>query len=184
MTSEQKWKWFFCGTALLLVAIALFEAYTPYIMRHHDVAAIRASIVPATGQDIAEKLLSQQEKPTILLVYASWCSTCRTVMPHFANMLRDGELQQVRFLALSIDKSDLDLFDYLVRNRYDNLFTPYILREQSGAALLGAIQQMGGRYESGIPYMAFISARGKIVQERVGGVSRQEILESLTIANK
>jgi len=102
------------------------------------------------------------------------CSTCRAVTPHFANILREGEFKNVRFMLVSIDTDELSLFDYLVRNRYDGLYTPYILN--------GASETLSGLgFTGAIPHIAFIDSKGRVAKQLTGSATRDEVLSSISV---
>lgn len=180
MPLEKKLSFAFSGTALVLLAMALWQAYAPYVERLEDVRSIRGSITLMTPGELAEKIKNKPPVPTLLYIYASWCSKCGQVTPHLAGVIREHEFDDVRFIFVSIDKDETVLMDYLVRTHYDGLFVPYIVRQRmGGSSLPRMMESLGGRYTGTIPYLAFFDKRGKLAQEFSGVTSRNDILAAL-----
>lgn len=178
MPLEKKLSLAFSLSALAILALALWQAYAPYAGRVQDVQAIRASITPIAPSGIAAKLRKEPHPPTLLYVYASWCGKCALVMPQLAGIIREHEHDDVRFLFVSTDKSEIDLMDYLVRNRYDGLFTPYILRESADDRLGDALAGFGADYPGAIPYLAFFDRNGTLAAD-LATADRDAILAAL-----
>lgn len=179
MPLERKLNLAFSGTALALLAWALWQAYSPYVGRMQDVGAIRGSITPITVSGLAAKLKKEPYPPTVLYIYASWCSKCGLVTPHLAGIIREHEYDDVRFLFVSVDSKSSNLMDYLVRTHYDGLFVPYRLQPSPGESLPQMMASLGGHYPGAIPYLAFLGRHGRLVKDLSGVASREEILGAL-----
>lgn len=182
--SEKKWSNGFLIAAFGFLAISLWQAYIPYMGRLSDVQAVRSSISEITPAELVQKLRREPHPPTMLLVYASWCGNCRVVMTYMAGVLHEHEYDDVRFIFISVDQNAAELMDYLIRNRYDGLFVPYLVQQHPQDTLVNAIASVGGRYADAIPYLMFFDRTGKMVKEFSGVASKTDIFNALQEAKK
>ncbi|MGE3714795.1 MAG: TlpA family protein disulfide reductase [Alphaproteobacteria bacterium] len=153
------------AVALALLALAVLHTIEPYIQpddpnkpKAMDYAAgirlVEASEVPQ---------LLKSDKPTLLVVYASWCDTCRKKMPHIVQLVRDGRLDHVNTVFLSLDKSAMQLAQYLLRTDiYRDIGTPY-LHDQNlfDSGLVATMKTTGSQFKGAIPFTELFSPEGR-----------------------
>lgn len=85
----------------LAAALALFTSLS--------VAAYEpqpAPPMPATDTRGRTVDLSAEDRPTIVLFWATWCPFCRALMPHLQSIIDEHGQQRVNVLALSIFEDD------------------------------------------------------------------------------
>lgn len=122
------------------------------------------------------QLVEQQGKPSLVLLYASWCGYCQHQIPILMDLSkRYGN--QISFFYVSIDKSKTALSDYLLNGKHD--FTAYHMPSAEFGAYQAFFGQYGGNFEGGIPYMAAFNAKGEMVLEMPGMVAKEGLSEAL-----
>lgn len=179
-------KFVFNAFIVALVLMAIMHAFAPYVglskAKLADIESVRSATAAIGPQELEKQLAAENSKPTLLIVYASWCKYCRQTMPAIAEMMRSGELDMVNTVFLSRDRSNDDLALYLVRSGLNGLFTP--LREDRAESehLISLLQGKGARYDGGIPYMAFFDAKGRFLMDMGGVTDRNRLLSALSQA--
>jgi thiol-disulfide isomerase/thioredoxin len=136
-------------------------------------------IVPVQATEVRDKLVQMHGKPTMVFVYASWCSFCKQIFPSVVTLMRAKELDAFNMMFISLDSRFSALSEFVVKSEYEGLFTPYILKQSSVNTLEASLQGLGGSYNGTIPYMAFFNADGKLVAENLGVVDKQALLTNI-----
>lgn len=127
-------------------------------------------------EELKPKLMNNEQKPTLVFVYASWCTFCRQVMPNIIDLKRSSKLEHINLLMLSIDSSPDALARYLADGRYKGLFTPYLVTGTRELSLKALLQNAGSSYEGGIPFILVFDADGRLLNETFGYTSGGQIL--------
>ena len=165
---------------LALIFMAVMHAISPLVgppdTKGPAVAAFTKDLVPVRPADLEKKLHNKEGKPSILMVYASWCSYCRKLLPEMVSLINEKKIDGKQVFFLAVDKEPGDLSNYIVRNDYAGVFTPYITKEGTSHELAGVISMTGGHYNGGIPYLGFFNSDGKLVAESFGMVDKERLL--------
>lgn len=168
--------------ALLLLAI--LHAFKPYWSDSKAEPGKVEALVMQTGTMTADAItrrIAASEKPTMVVIFASWCGYCRTVMPVVHGLWKEGKLNAYQPFFISVDTGAYPLATYLLENGLDDMIPlPVIYDKQRGGNLPANMHAMGAGYQGGIPYIAFFGPRGALLDDINGAVERDEIEEMLT----
>lgn len=163
--NKKKDIWFVLNAvALALIFLGVLHTLAPYIEPHDPnkpkVMDYAATIKLIKAKDIPPLLVS--DKPTLLVVYASWCPTCRKKMPDIMAALRGGELNDVHTVFISYDKNVMAMARYLVQTGYYKDLVPYLYNaEGSNPNLVEELKNKGSVFKGGIPFTELYSNKGK-----------------------
>lgn len=167
-----------------LLIMALLHSFKPYL--GDSVAADRAAV-----EDLARQsrfmtpgevtgYLKQSARPTMLVVYASWCQYCKMVMPSLRDLWSEGTLPGDQMLVVSLDTQLNPLAEYLLANRLDPMIgVPVILKANETSALRKALRPLGSSFTGGIPYIGFFDKGGQLLDEVHGAVDKNELERAL-----
>ena len=167
-----------------LLVMALLHAFKPYYSDAPaaDQTAIDALALKATtlsAQEVVQKITNSKQ-PTMLVVYASWCSYCRKAMPHIYELWQEKKLDHAQLLLVSVDSNLGTLAEYLLASGLDGMIAAPLVLEQNNSMLLSSVlQPMGARYSGGIPYIGFFTADGTYVSDILGAGSKERIADAL-----
>lgn len=169
----------FNALLLALVIMAVLQAVAPFLKspdpRQQEIDAYRQRIVPLPASDVAYMLTPRDGKPVLLVLYASWCSYCRQTMPGVVDLLKNGRLDKVSPLFISLDYRAGDMASYLVHSGFTG-FTPYLLGRGDMKEVLN---QAGSGYRGQIPYIALFDQEGHRTREFFGSVNQAVILDAI-----
>ncbi|MDX1975600.1 MAG: hypothetical protein SFT92_08020 [Rickettsiales bacterium] len=154
-----------------LLGIALWQAYAPYIINKDDVEWVHGNVVYVTPDQVVDLVKKSYGKPSVVYIYASWCTTCAYVTPLLMEKIKSGQLSNMQLIFVAMEKEVYDLSHYLVSKDYARQFTPYIMKEPMGDSL----KPLGGKTVLGIPYLGFYDAFGSAVYEHAGVISQDEL---------
>ncbi len=108
-------------------------------------------------------------KPIVINFWASWCGPCRSELPHFNKLAKEYE-GRVHFLMVNLSGEDKQsIIRFVERNGYT--FPLYFDNTNSGANAYSV---------SSIPVTVFITAEGKIGEQRVGALSEAVLRNYIT----
>jgi thiol-disulfide isomerase/thioredoxin len=165
---------------LTLIIMAVLHTIAPMVSppdtKGPQVDAFTKELVPVRPMEMEKKLHNAEGKPSMLIVYASWCGYCRKLVPEVVSLIKDKKIDGKQVFLLSVDKEPADLSNYIVRNEYSGVFTPYIIQEGTSHELAGVLSVTGGSYKGGIPYIGFFNSDGKLVAETTGMVDKERLL--------
>ena len=168
---------------LALIIMAVLHAVQPIVdppkNRTAEVQAHLKDLVTIRAMNLEKKLHSTDGKPSVVLVYASWCPYCRKLMPEMVSLIKDKTFDNVHLYFVSLDHEPEKLSTYLVHNDYVGLFTPYIAEQGTGQEMSGILSLTGSGYKGQMPYVGFFDKDGKMVAETFGSVNKKRLLESL-----
>lgn len=173
------------GLSFMLMAVIatlapLFQKPPPTRQEIEEVAVKIESITPRAVEPL---LRSAEGKPTLLIIYASWCPFCRLAMPGLVDRQRAGEFDSYHVLYLSLDYELMAMAKYLARYGFHNNFTPYLVKRTDDESLIGVLQAAGATYDGKIPYEAVFDRNGKMVAELDGVVDKKRLLDLASSLN-
>lgn len=111
---------------------------------------------------------SLRGRPTFVYFWASWCVPCREETPFIERAFAEWGPRGVQFLGINMQDSENDALAFLdeFRPEYANA------RDTTGRTYIEY-----GVY--GVPEAFFIDSRGIVVERWVGGLSEEQLKESL-----
>jgi len=172
----------FNALILLVLAVAIYLSFKPYIetseFRLDEVREMDSKISPVSAENVVE-MLRGNDRPVMLVVYASWCPICRQLMPEVTGLMQEGRLERVIPVFLSVDAQPRELGKYLVYQDYHRLFAPYIIEQTLLNRLPAALQATGSHFNGGIPYVGFFDSEGKMLSEYSGLMTKETLLSRL-----
>jgi thiol-disulfide isomerase/thioredoxin len=169
------------GVFLACLAI-LYVIFTKVILVDHVIETpqtqeFNKSIEFLTPLQIGEALQAKQ-KPTMLVVYASWCGYCKRMLPGVVELIRAGQLDFLAPVFVSLDTDARALSSYLVPRDFHKIMTPYVLKDHDIDGFEAFMKPSGSKFDGGIPYIAFFDPHGKLVEEFAGVVNKGELLNA------
>jgi thiol-disulfide isomerase/thioredoxin len=123
-----------------------------------------ARIAPINVFQLRNKIATSK-KPTLVMIYTSWCPHCRHALPVVLSLKDKGILNNARVLFVSIDKKKEDLAEYLVEEGYQDAFVPYQFKYSERGALMDFMKSKNANFNGGIPYAALFSQQGELIAE-------------------
>lgn len=135
-----------------------------------------------SASQIVKNIETTDAKPTLMVMYASWCGYCKKLLPNIAKLKNEGKISGVNLLLLSIDKDIIKFSTYFLQRNYDKVFTPYIMDDDEEGKLKSIIVSKGGSYSTSIPYSVIFDSKGILIEEIHGAVSKKRLLEKLNNA--
>lgn len=168
-----------------LMVMALLHAFTPYI------SDSKAAVSRAEVEDLARQTrlmtpeevityLQQSTRPTMVVVYASWCRYCKELMPHIQELWSEGKIPGDQMLLISLDEHLDKLSTYLLENRFKEMLgVPIVINSPDKSDLAKALKPLGSSFTGGIPYIGFFGANAKVLEEIHGAVGKSELEAAL-----
>jgi thiol-disulfide isomerase/thioredoxin len=169
-----------------LLILAVLHAFKPVLApdpRADEVKDFAYQITSMHAGDVIEKLQHVDGKPSMLVVYASWCGYCRRMMPDIVALMREQQFNHIHPVFLSVDKHFSELSSYLVHNDYHKLVTPYIIGDDETKHLATLLQSAGSGFDGNIPYLGIFDEHGRLVAEIEGVADKEGILRLLSRVN-
>ncbi len=144
---------------------------------------VNNGLIETTAQQISDKIDKKDGKPSLMLIYASWCSYCKFLIPDILSLRHEGKLDNINVFFLSIDKDKSELANYLLKYNYDKEFTPYIIKN-GGQDELEIMMINKNRYYNGVPYTIIFNDDGKIISTIAGSTSKNWLRTKLQQAKE
>jgi|CXWL01.1.fsa_nt_gi thioredoxin-related protein len=172
---------------IILFSVA-FEKPFPIVERHpppvrqisdQDASEFIQQIKSISAGEIDSKIKSTDDKPTIMVIHASWCGYCKKLLRNIATLKKEGSIDNTEILIVSVDEDKMKLSKYLLQYNYDKVFTPYIMDSTEETKLKSMIINKGGAYSKSIPYSVIFDKNGKMAEEVRGVMSGESILRKL-----
>lgn len=137
-----------------------------------DSDQVRLKSEPLFTIDGKEITLNEfQGKPTVVNLWASWCPPCRREMPAFEEA--QNAHPDVNFVFLNQGETASSVQQFLHANE---LLLHHVLLDSKGL--------VGGQFSRGmLPATLFFDARGRLVNIRMGELSRASLLQRLETIN-
>lgn len=136
-------------------------------------------LVAISADEIKAQLEKKDGKATLMLIYASWCSYCKKLIPDILSLKKEGKIDNFLLLFLSVDRDREELAKYLLQHDYDKLLTPYILEKDGNYALENMIMKKGHLYSGGLPYTVIFDDDGNVSSAIRGLISKGALLGRL-----
>lgn len=174
MTKNRKFD-FLTLVIILLLGGALWQAYAPYVLNKQRTEAAMRSTVRITPNEVVEKVKNSEGRPTFFYVYASWCNVCKPFTKLLLERIRDGRMDHIQRIFMSVDKQQYDVARYLQEHKVTDEFVPYMFVQLPGQSL----NPLGTRNMRGLPYMAYFDRSGKLIREHSGSLSAFDLDELL-----
>jgi thiol-disulfide isomerase/thioredoxin len=167
-----------------LIIMAVLHTVAPMLSPQEDrsveMQAYMQELTPLTPEALETQL---HKGPHMLVIYASWCSYCRSLIPTVAELIETKQLGNIKPLFLSLDREQDKMAQYVVKNHYEALITPHIVAEGSAARLPTVLAKAGSSFSGGIPYIGFFDSNGKLVAESLGLVNKERLLMHIQKTN-
>lgn len=144
-----------------------------------EAGAFTSELQPIDARALPEMIRGDNATPAVLMLYASWCSSCRKFMPELLRLYDTGKMGDARLIVLSIDEYPEKLSHYIISSHYEGRFTPYIVRSDSVGFLKGSITSFGGKFRGAIPYVAVFDVGGQLMADTVGGDGWSNVISAM-----
>lgn len=142
---------------IVIGAVALIIAFAP-VLAEVQVGSKAPDFSLATIEGKAISLKELNDKPTILVFWATWCPHCRTELPIVEKIYKDLHPKGANFIGVSLDDSTATAKKFVQSN---HISFPI--------AVAGSKSNLLGSYSiTGIP-MVFVIDKGSIVKARYAG---------------
>lgn len=130
---------------------------------------------------IVEKLESGHNKPTLMVIYASWCGVCKKVLPRIYALKKEGSLENINLLFISVDEDKEALSRYVMQHNYTWLFEPYVIEKGGAHNLMNMLALRGLDFKLAVPYLAMFDSEGKAITtiRHGGGATKSFLLENI-----
>jgi thiol-disulfide isomerase/thioredoxin len=171
-------------TIITLIVMAVLHTIQPMITppdpRMGEVEGYRSELIPLHPADLDKKL--QSGKPSIMLVYTSWCGYCRMLIPELMKLNAEKKLDGMQKLFVSLDTDSNELSKYIVLNGYKGSFDPYVVMQGTSSGLVQLSADKGGNFKGQIPYVGVFDKEGKLVAESLGMTNYNRLLDMVNKA--
>ncbi len=175
---------------IILVSVAFEEPFsiteintTPLKnVSEQETLGFTKQIVVISASQIVKNIETTDNKPTLMVMYASWCGYCRKLLPNIVALKNEGKIDGVNLLLLSVDKDVMKFSTYFLQRNYDKVFTPYVIEAEEERALKNIIIGKGGFYSKSIPYSVIFDSKGNLIEEIHGAISKKILLRKLDYA--
>ncbi len=114
------------------------------------------------------KLLRGSHGCVVLMeIYASWCPTCRQVLPEVSALAKRYASYGLVVHALATDEQESQIKALLRAEK--PYYQPLLLERWREGELDSTLSGLGARYEGAIPYFAVFDRQGKLSMQHTGG---------------
>lgn len=159
---------FLLAAAVMLVAMQGLDWIAAQLARSNHSYA-QAPAVPTLDGAGFEALLTRNNKPTLVFIYASWCPYCRTQKPVIEQM-QAQYANVLNVVAISIDKDPAGLARYLSHD--PTTLEVYRVAGDKFLDFRVALAATGSKFTGAIPYSAYFSPQKKMLAEIPGYVDK------------
>lgn len=113
-----------------------------------------------------KEIVAKSGKPTLIMVYASWCPYCQKQWPIFQS-LKASYKDKAQIMELSIDQDTSKLAAFLSDGVHTSKHSLHLATEDHDA--LGTwLSESGGNYSGGIPYLVLFDKKGTFARDFLG----------------
>lgn len=127
----------------------------------------QARSIPVVSTKAVLPALFAEDRPTLLLIYASWCPHCRKQFPILSQLHAEFG-HNINFAALSLDSDARQLNRFLANIPTPLFFDPVILKPTERRSFISLMQNSGSRFDGAIPHVILFNKDRAIAFERVG----------------
>jgi len=167
-----------------LILVAILHAFKPYLsdskagLTSENVEELARQTKSMTPEDVASYLQNSQ-RPTMLVVYASWCGYCKKLMPHIYSLWQDRKINGDQMLVVSRDSSLISLSKYLLTSDMTRMLGNPIVMKAGSTSFGAALHPLGSGYDGGIHYIGIFAPGGRLKYEIMGYTSIRELENAL-----
>lgn len=115
-----------------------------------------------------------QGKVLVVNFWASWCPPCVEEMPELEKLQREFSNQNVLFVGIAID-SPSNVREFLKKTP---ISYPIAMGGMNGSELYKAL----GNTQSALPFTIVISPLGKVISNKLGKISEEEVRSAIKLA--
>lgn len=132
-------------------------------------------------QQLAEVITAMQGKVFLIHVWATWCVPCRREFPIVSEVARIFKPAQVQILSLSLDEPNLNsvLRALSFSRTYGSTLKPVVVNSKARQLLK---ERLGRSWNGAIPALFVYNTSGRLVAQRLGLSSGQEICDLVSSA--
>jgi thiol-disulfide isomerase/thioredoxin len=113
------------------------------------------------------------KRNTIVQVWATWCSYCRTQNKYIQQLRQKIPADQLNIVAISIDRRIEPVKDYMDRNQYT---FPVVMMTPELAKAIGR--------RRGVPELYVVNPQGRVIQKDFGLMVDLDLIELARYAKK
>jgi thiol-disulfide isomerase/thioredoxin len=113
------------------------------------------------------------KRNTIVQVWATWCSYCRTQNKYIQQLRQKIPADQLNIVAISIDRRIEPVKDYMERNQYT---FPVVMMTPELAKAIGR--------RRGVPELYVVNPQGQVIQKDFGLMVELDLIELARYAKK
>jgi len=135
----------------------------------------KTALADLSGQPATLERLHGQ--PLIVNFWARWCGPCQTEIPDIVAEYPRAQKTGVQVLGIALDTKPDAVRDFA--KAYDMDY-PVLLVKDNGPELLKQL----GNPKAGLPYTLVIGRDGKVVTQKLGAMSRAEVVSAIEAAAK
>jgi len=167
-----------------LLILALLNAFQPYMadskaeMTNAQVESLTRQTKSITAEEVTT-YLETSGRPTMVVIYASWCGYCKKVMPGIYSLWKDRKINGDQMLLISRDSSAFSLSKYILSSGFGSMMGSPVILKTSKTSLSLALRPFGSSFDGGIPYIGFFAPGGQMSSEIMGYAPTNEIEEAL-----
>ncbi len=138
-----------------------------------SVAVAQNEVIGQTPNEIVEYIRDTTGEPRVVMLFASWCPSCRLKMP---DMIEIGEEYPDSIIVVAVDEDEDALERYV--ETLDDFSFPMFLNEDEEWKLAKAMKnRLLVETWDAIPYMIFFDEHNRIVEQ--GNLSVRDVVEFL-----
>jgi thiol-disulfide isomerase/thioredoxin len=113
------------------------------------------------------------KRNTIVQVWATWCSYCRTQNKYLQQLRQKFPAEQLNIVTISIDRSVEPVKDYMERNQYT---FPVVMMTPELAKAIGR--------RRGVPELYVVNPQGRVIQKDFGLMVDLDLIDLARYAKK
>jgi len=160
----------FLAALVLLPCCALAQQPSP-----EPEVLLKAALADLAGQPATLERFHGQ--PLIVNFWARWCGPCQTEIPDIVAEYPRAQKTGVQVIGIALDNKPDAVRDFA--KAYD-IGYPVLLVKDGGPELLKQL----GNPQAGLPYTLVIGRDGKVVMQKLGAMSRAEVVAAIEAAGK
>ena len=113
------------------------------------------------------------KRNTIVQVWATWCSYCRTQNKYLQQLRQNVPAEQLNIVTISIDRRVESVKDYMERNQYT---FPVVMMTPELAKAIGR--------RRGVPELYVVNPQGRVIQKDFGLMVDLDLIDLARYAKK
>lgn len=133
---------------------------------------VKTAFTDVSGQP--HRLQDWSGKVLIVNFWATWCPPCRAEMPAFSRLQQQYGAEGVQFVGIAMDSAE-NVQQFAAQHPVSY---PLLL----GSNSLGRLMHDLGNPKMGLPFTLIIAADGRVIATKTGGVSENQMLNLIRMA--